>query len=168
MAVEIRKGTKEDLNSYMELLYSVRDNMLHQDWFYADSREELRQYMDTGIMELWLAVDGERLAGAFALLIPGMRSMNYGYTLDFTEEELLQVVNMDSVAVHPYYRGQRIQERLMHAAELWLQGQGKRILLCTVHPENYYSLQNVRKLGYTVQKQISIYDSVRYVLRKDI
>ena len=168
MSIEIRKGTSADLDAYAELLYNVHKNMSNKEWFYLDSREELQQQMDEGIMELWLAVDGEMVVGAFDLLVPGLRPINYGYALGFTKEELLQAVNMDSAAVHPDYRGRGIQRKLLQMAEVWLKEQGKRILLCTVHPENTYSLGNVRNLGYTVQKKIPIYGSVRYVLRKDI
>ena len=43
-----------------------------------------------------------------------------------------------------------------------------RILLCTIHPDNRYSLQNALKLGYRIEKRVGRYGSVRYVLRKDL
>ena len=168
MAVEIRKGTSADLDAFVELLYAVRDSMPIKEWFCLDSKDEFHQQMDDGIMELWLALDGEKVVGAFDLLVPGLREINYGYELGFTEEELLQAVNMDSAAVHPDYQGQGIQRRLLLTAEDWLKSQGRRILLCTIHPENRFSLHNARKIGYTIQKQLPLYGSVRYILRKDI
>ena len=168
MTTEIRKGTAGDLDAFVNLLYTVRENMPVKEWFYLDSPEEYRQQMEAGIMELWLAVDGETVAGAFDLLVPGLRDFNYGYELGFSEEELLSVVNMDSAAVHPHYQGQGIQRKLLLAAEDWLKAQGSRILLCTIHPENRFSLQNALKIGYQIQKQVDIYGSVRYILRKDI
>lgn len=168
MAVEIRKGSRSDLDAFVELLYTVRESMPVKEWFYLDSKDEFWQQMEEGIMELWLAMDGDKVVGAFDLLVPGMREINYGYELGFSEQELLQVVNMDSAAVHPDYQGQGIQRRLLLTAESWLKEQGSRILLCTVHPENRFSLQNALKIGYTIQKEVPIYGSVRYILRKDI
>lgn len=75
---------------------------------------------------------------------------------------------MDSAAVYPEYRGQGLQKRLLEEAEKEIRRAGKRILLCTVHPDNPYSLQNVLKQGYTIQKRAEKYGSVRYILRKDI
>ena len=168
MTVAIRKGDATDLDAFVELLCMVRDSMPVKAWFYVDSKEEIRCQMDAGIMHMWVAVDGERIVAAFDLLVPGLRKINYGYDLGLSEKELLQVVHMDSVAVHPDYRGQGLQEKLMQTAEKWLQGKNKHILLCTVHPDNRFSLNNVQKLGYRIQKKTGIYGSVRYILRKDI
>ena len=58
--------------------------------------------------------------------------------------------------------------KMVHTAEEELSGQGKRILLCTVHPENRYSLNNMLNQGYAIQKRVEKYGSERLVLRKDI
>lgn len=168
MSIVIRKGTKEDLDAYVALLQRVRQGMERKEWFYIDSREEIFSYLDRGIMHLWVAMDAEIMAGAFSLLIPGTAPMNYGHLLGFSEEELMQAVNMDSVAVHPDYRGLGLQNKLGKAAEDWLGENQNRILLCTVHPANRFSLRNVLSQGYVIQKEVSIYGSVRYVLQKNI
>lgn len=168
MAITIRKGTAADLDAFVNLLCIVRESMLVKEWFYLDSKEDFRQHMASGIMELWLAEDSGRVVGVFDLLIPGLREWNYGYALDMTTEELIRSVNMDSVAVHPDYQGLGLQRKLLLEAEQWLSSRGNWTLLCTVHPENRFSLNNVKKLGYEVQKQLSIYGSVRYLLQKNI
>lgn len=164
----IRKGTAADTEAFIRLLQEVREEMEHKEWFYLDPPEDVREMMETGIMQMWVAMDGERMAAAFDLLIPGLEEYNYGYDLGFSEEELHQVVNMDSAAVCRSYRGRGLQGRLLRIAEESLRGQGRRILLCTVHPENRFSLQNVLKQGYAIQKKLEKYGSVRYLLRKDI
>ena len=168
MEITIRKGTASDIDGFVDLLHRVHAAMTEKEWFYIDSPEEIRQQMESGIMELWLAMDGDRVVGAFDLLVPGLRDCNYGYELGFSEEELRKVVNMDSAAVDPDYRGLGLQLKLLNVAEAWLKEQGSRILLCTVHPDNRFSLQNVQSLGYGIQKKVAIYGSVRYVLRKNI
>ncbi len=168
MEIEIRKGTIADIEAHIALLREVREAMPNKAWFYLDTPEEVRQMMADGIMELWVAMDGSRLAGTFDLLIPGLEDFNYGYDLGFSGSELLHVVNMDTAAVHPDYRGLGLQRKLMETAEAELAGRGKRILMCTVHPENRFSLNNILKQGYTIQKEVRKYGSVRYILRKDI
>ncbi len=168
MELTIRKGGRGDLPAYLSLLQDVRASMDHPEWFYLDPPEEVRAMLEAGAMELWVALDGERLAAGFDLIRPGLESYNYGYDLDFTEEELLRVVNMDTAAVHPDYRGHGLQSALIRQAEAKLRQEGNWILLCTVHPDNQFSLRNVLGQGYTIEKKLEKYGSVRYILRKDL
>ena len=168
MEFTIRKGTLKDLEQFIELLQEVRQGMEHKEWLYLDPPEEVRRMMAEGMLELWVAMDGETLAAAFDILIPGIYSFNYGYVLDFSEEALLRVINMDTIAVRPAYRGRKLQQKLIREAEREIALQGSRILLCTVHPENQYSLNNFLSLGYTVEKQLHMYGSQRLILRKNL
>jgi GNAT superfamily N-acetyltransferase len=168
MAIEIRKETGENLEGFIRLLTDIRETMEQKDWFFLDPPEVFRKLMDEGIMELWVAMDGDRLAGALDILHPGYGEYNYGYGLGFDREQLLQVVNMDSAAVHPDYRGLGIQGRLLEAAEQALRGKGERYLLCTIHPENRFSLNNALKQGYAIVKTGPKYGSVRHFLCKKI
>ena len=166
--MEFRKGTTEDTERLIAFLEQVRDGMERKEWFYLDPPEVVRAMMSDGTMELWLAEEDGHLAAIFDMLHPGLQSFNYGYDLDLSEEDLLRVVHMDTSAVHPDYRGQGLQSRMIREAEEELSGKGHRILLCTAHPENRYSLNNLLGLGYAIQKKVEKYGSERYILRKDI
>ena len=168
MALFFRRGTLEDTDCFIRFLNEIKADMPQKDWFYVDPPEAVREMMSDGTMELWVAMDGERMAAAFDVLYPGLAPYNYGYDLGFTEEELLQVIHMDTSAVHPDYRGQGLQGSMVRTAEETLSGQGRKILLCTVHPENRFSLNNMLRQGYEVQKRVLKYGSERYILRKDI
>lgn len=168
MKLNIRKGTIQDTENLIRLLQEVRQGMVHKEWFYLDEPEGVRQAMRDGTMQLWVAADGERLAGIFDILTPGLASYNYGYDLNFSREELLRVVHMDTAAVHPDYRGLGLQRILMQEAEKYAAGMGARILLTTVHPDNRFSLNNILQQGYAIAKQVPKYGSVRCILRKDL
>jgi len=168
MDIQFRKGTLEDTERYIRFLEDIKSGMQEPSWFYLDPPETVREMMTTGIMELWVAMDGDCLAAAFNILHPGMNSCNYGYDLGFSEEELLQVFHMDTAAVHEDYRGMGLQRKMASTAEKELSGKGRRILLCTVHPENRYSLNNMLNQEYKIQKRVDKYGSERYILRKDI
>jgi len=169
MNLIIRKGTFADTENYISLLRTVRDGMIQKDWFYLDKSEDVRNMMSSGAMELWVAVDGDILAGGFNILFPGLESYNYGYDLGFSEADLKRVIHMDTAVVHPDYRGNKLQQRLMSVIEeeLKIRFPGG-ILLTTVHPENLYSLCNVQSLGYSIEKRLPKYGSERYILRKNI
>ena len=168
MEITIRKGTASDVEGFIALLETVREAMEHKEWFYLDPPELVRQQMRDGTMEMWAAMAYDRMVGVFDVLYPGLEEYNYGYHLDFNREQLLQVVHMDTAAVHPDWRGLGIQRRLLETAEQELKGAGELYLLCTIHPENVYSLNNALKQGYEVQKTLEKYGSVRHILCKKI
>ena len=165
MDIQIRKISMEELDKYLEFSHIVKEQMCQNDWFFLDPDEEVREMMEHDRVGIWLAEDGDRIAAVFCIVYPGLDAFNIGYDLGFSEEELKQVVHMDTAAVHPDYRGRGLQNRMMLHAEQEL---GGRILLCTIHPDNRYSLNNVLKLGYAIEKKVERYDSVRYILRKDL
>lgn len=168
MNLTFRKGTLEDTEMFIHFLCEIKAGMSQKDWFYLDSPDTVREMMTDGTMELWVATDDGRIAAAFDILRPGLASFNYGHDLGLSEDELLQVIHMDTSAVHRNYRGMGLQGKMVHNAEKELSGQGKRILLCTVHPENKYSLNNMLKQGYQIRKRVKKYGSERFILRKDI
>lgn len=164
--ITIRRGTIEDTEAFISFLYAIQATMEHKEWFYLDSPQEIQEMMSGGIMALWLAEDEGRLVGAFDALYPKLDAYNYGYLLGYSENDLQRVVNMDTAAVHPDYRGKGLQAKLMQYAETEIQRSGDRILLCTVHPDNQYSLHNVLKQGYRIEKTLPMYGSLRHVLKK--
>ena len=165
MELRIRKIGMDELDKYLEFSHKVKDMMAQEDWFFLDPDEEVREMMARDAVAIWLAEDGDRIAAVFCIVYPGLEAFNIGYDLGFTEENLSRVVHMDTAAVHPDYRGRGLQNRMMAHAEGELQG---KILLCTIHPDNCYSLNNVLKLGYNIEKKTRRYGSVRYILRKDL
>ena len=166
--IEIRKGTQGDTEKFIELMAFTWMSMENKEWLCLDSPDKVRERMMDGTMTLWVAMDGDRMAGAFDTLNPEWESFNYGYTIGLPETELLHVVNMDTAVVHPDYRGMRLQKRLMQRAEAELLKSGKHILMCTVHPDNMFSLNNVLSQGYEICRTIPMYGSVRHILRKNI
>lgn len=168
MDIRIRKVGSQETETYISFLHDVKDSMAQSEWFYLDADEDTREMMNDGSLELWFAEDGDRVAGVFSVIYPGLDSFNLGYDLGFDREQLLRVVHMDTAAVHPDYRGRHLQSRLMDFAEEELALTQGRILLCTIHPENAYSLQNVLKLGYHIEKKLEKYGSIRFILRKDL
>ena len=164
MEITIRKGCLSDLERYMAFTHDIQDTMPQQDWFAVDPDEETRELAEAGDLEFWLAECQGRLAGVFSVVHPRLRECNLGWELGLTEPELRRVTHMDTAAVHPDCRGQGLQRRLLQEGEKVLKD---RILLCTIHPDNQYSLKNALKLGYTIEKQVARYGSVRYILRKN-
>lgn len=168
MELTIRKGTMADVESFIGLMTEVHAEMEQKEWFCMDPPEVIRKAMEAGNMELWVAMDGQRLAAALSILHPGLEPENYGYDLDFDRDQLMKVVNMDTAVVDSRYRGRGLQRQLLERAEAELGGRGETYLLCTIHPENWFSQNNARKAGYEIRKTLPKYGSLRHILCKKI
>ena len=168
MELTFRRGNSEDTEDFIRFLEKIAAGMSQKEWLYLDPPELVRNGMADGTLELWVAMDGDRIAAAFTVLHPGLGPENYGYHLGLSEADLRKVVHMDTSAVHPDYRGQGLQGKMVQTAEKALSGQGNKILLCTVHPDNHYSLNNMLNQGYEIQMRTGKYGSERLILRKNI
>ena len=168
MDLIFRKGTPKDATLFVNFLEEIKSEMQQKDWLYLDPPELVHAMLTDGIMELWLAMDEKRVAAVFSVLYPGLESYNYGYDLDFSEQELMKVVHMDTSAVHKDYRGHGLQGRMVQIAEKSLEGQGSKILMSTVHPDNQFSLNNMLRQGYEIRKRVEKYGSERFILQKNI
>ena len=68
MELEFRKGNQRDTELFIQFLDTVKEEMTQKEWFYLDPPEVVREMMADGTMELWLAMDADRLAAAFDIL----------------------------------------------------------------------------------------------------
>ena len=55
--IEIREGTRQDIQRVLTFLAQVRAEMPHPEWFCLDTPEEFRERMENGSMRLWVAED---------------------------------------------------------------------------------------------------------------
>ena len=86
--IEIREGTRQDIQRVLTFLAQVRAEMPHPEWFCLDTPEEFRERMENGSMRLWTAEDAQRLAGVFTVVYPGTSPINYGWKLNLPRKTL--------------------------------------------------------------------------------
>lgn len=146
----IEKAVCEDYKIFADIIQNVWQAMAKKEWYVADNAEYTYRMLTTGQGQGYKAVEEETgaVAGVFMAVVPGIHESNMGYDMGLPQEELSLVVHMDSVAVLPECRGHRLQKRLMEAAEADLRERGFRYFMCTVHPDNCYSRNNIISQGY--------------------
>lgn len=173
MYFELKKAISTEAGRLTSLIKEVWEDMEHKEWFAPEEEEDyLRQLIETDSGAVWTATDttsGET-AGLFIVVYPGKENPdNLGYDLGFPSEELCKVAHMDTVAVHPHFRGYGLQRLLVLKAEEELRKAGYRHLLCTVHPDNRFSRTNMEKAGYRIAKQVLKYGGLpRLIMWKEI
>lgn len=176
MNFEIRRSTEHEIESIVRLIREVHGHLPQKEWFAIDEEAHTRKLLQTGDSWGYIAVSVEtgELAGLFIANFPGTAEHNLGYDVfssdsGISKEFLSRIVHMDTAAVAPEYRGHGLQRRLIEFAENDLKTAGYHILMCTVHPQNHFSLDNAFALGYRIMVTKEKYGGyLRHVLMKEI
>lgn len=110
------------------------------------------------------------LAAYGTSLFPGEREDNLGRDINLTDEELMKVAHLESVAVHPAYRGNSLQMKIAHYLIKKVNEDGRcNYLMNTISPYNLPSLKITISLGFIIRKLYIKYGGVlRYLLFNDL
>ena len=171
MEFRIEKASADDYLLFADIIQKVWEGMEEKSWFMADNADYTRRMLSTGMGIGYKAIETEsgNTAGVFLAVIPGTDKSNLGRDAEMPDSLLPFIAHMDSAAVLPEYRGCGLQKRLMTAAEEDLKAMGMRYLMCTVHPDNRFSLNNVLRQGYKIVTVKEKYGgNIRAILQKEL
>ncbi len=164
----IKKAGEEDVPGILALMKEAASQKDHPDWFVADDESYIRDHISTNGF-IAVAKYKNDTAGFFMIKFPRSGEMHLGTFLDYQEQDLACSVIMDSAVVKKSFRGHSLQKKLLTFCEKELAGTPYRHYLCTVHPDNTYSLRNMQSMGYQVIKKTRCYGGLdRFVLVKDV
>lgn len=165
---KIRLLNKDDITKLLELNQLVFDNLDRSDLFELDSPEFFDKHLSTGGIIYGCFVEDTLIADVVTV-IPGLNKDNLGYDIGLSEDMLKKVVHLESVVVHPSYRGNGLQVLLCKLIEDIALGLGYEHFLATVHPKNIFSLTNLLSLGLKVNKFVLKYEGKeRYIVYKQL
>ena len=166
LPVTLRRCGPADAPAFFALQNEVRAAMPRPEQFVPDTLENLTAYLTD---DLCLGVfDGPRLGAYFILRYCGASEHNYAAFLGIPPAEWEHWANADSAVVHPDWRGNGLQCRLLEAA-LPLLRPGITAIGATVSPENRYSLNNALACGFAIAARREMYGGYdRYLLVKKI
>ena len=160
----LRAAGPEDAAAFYALQNEVRAAMPYPEQFVPDTLENIARYLKEDLcIGGW---DGGRLGAYFILRYCGQDAHNYAAFMGIPREEWDGWANADSAIVHPDYRGNGLQRKLLEAALARLRP-GIVGIGATVSPENQYSLNNALASGFEIvchREMYSGYD--RYLLAK--
>ena len=166
----LRLAEEQDIDGIFYVMEQVKDTIANQEWFVADDRDYIRRHIDgdAGFTVVAETKDG-RIAAFFTIDYPGTRADNLGYDIGLSAAECLRTAHMDTVGVLPEYRGNRLMARLLELAETVLSKTGYRHLMCTIHPDNRFSLDNMKSHGYDIMATKEKYGGfMRHILYKQM
>jgi len=111
----------------------------------------------------------DKLCAVCSILFPGHREDNMARELDFNNQELLHVAQLELSMVHPDLRGNNLQKKMADMlARRAKKKKNYRYLFTTVSPYNYPSIKTVTSMGLNIAKLCKMYYQWdRYVVYKD-
>jgi len=143
--------SKNRLSEVIELQHLVYEGLNNKDILFLDSYDEMYQDLEAGAKIIGVLNSKDRLIAYRYIGFPGKDKRNLGYDILLPEQELENVVHLETTVVDPIYRGNSLQSLTLQVASNLVKQEGYRHLLCTVSPYNFYSLYNVMKNGLKIK-----------------
>lgn len=164
VSLAVRKCTTADLDAIMALQEIIYRTLENSELFISSGREENAGYLEEPNFILG-CFHGEKLVAYCSFAFPGEAEDNLGWDLGWPKEKVRSYAKLDTIVVHPEYRG-GLQQRLMkEALAVAAENQNIRYILTTVSPKNSYSLHNVQAIGFGILKKTQRYEGKeRFIL----
>ena len=150
---------EEDLEETMQLQELVIERMSNKRWLAYSSRKDFENALNNGFA-LVCVVEGKIIAFLQCVL----NDTDYSKDRYDSEEMRSQCADYTDVFVHPDYWGNGLQNIMGEKMEVLCKQAGKSILLGTVDPDNKYSCENFRKMGYKEVDRLIKYGGLKRLL----
>ena len=164
-SLAVRFCSPQDLDALLALQKIIEEHLPDSAIFVSTTPEEWSEHLQTPhVIGLW---DSETLAAYGLFLLCGLSEENYAWHLGFPQERIPLWANMDTIVVHPDYRGNGLETALLYRMEALcppeIQG-----FCCTISPNNPHSLESARRAGYVPMQRASMYGGYdRWILKKE-
>ncbi len=166
---EIFYATKEDVLELKEVMDEAVATLLQKDWYVADDIPFLERHIKEEGYILKYVID-DKIVAFLVVRYPMLSDDNLGYYLsNVTDEMLKKVAHIESIAVLPNFRGDKLQKRLLEMAEKIEKQKYTKYLMATVHPDNIYSMRNFIEQQFLCVLETKKYGGLRRnILLKEI
>lgn len=143
--------TTGELKAAVELQKYVYEQLPNKQVLYMDSYEEMLEDMKDGAKIIGVFNKAGEIIAYRYIGFPGCSEKNLGYDINLTSRELSKVAHLETTVVHPDYRGNSLQSLTLQQALPMVREFGYNHVLCTVSPQNVYSLFNIIKNGLKIK-----------------
>lgn len=169
------KAVQEDIDEIWVVMEEAAQTVKKKEWFAAGDEGYIKEILEgKGFIILARETKSKELAGFFIVVIPGEEDY-MGIYADVPKGENDKIVHLDTAAVKSSFRGNKLQKKMLEKAEEELvqimkeKNHAIQYRLCSVHPENTFSLLNMTENGYEIKARTQLYGGLeRLVLCKTV
>lgn len=147
----MRTIAEGELETAVKLQKYVYEQLPDKQVLYMDSYEEMLSDMQNGAKIIGVFNKEEEMIAYRYIGFPGAAEKNLGIDIKLPEEELTKVAHLEATVVHPDYRGNSLQSITLQQSIPFIRETGYSHVLCTVSPQNVYSLFNIIKNGLRIK-----------------
>lgn len=158
------------IDKIMNLQNEVVEALDNKDLYFPSEKEEFEEVIkSTGKIIGCINLENNELISIGVYIKYKHSEHNYGYDIDLKGDELLNVGQIESTIVKPSFRGNGLQYRMCELLEKIGKYNNTNIIMATASPDNTYSVNTFKKLGYDIVKEKLKYGGLkRYILKKNI
>jgi ribosomal protein S18 acetylase RimI-like enzyme len=164
----IRLAKISDLYEVHELIKKVGCSIMERDLYvYSEDCAPYREFIYSGFSAV--AVENDRIVGCLLTYADVLDSDGIYKELGYDRNRIQKTLIMENCVVDEEARGNGLQKSLVSFVENLLKNTHYENCVCTVHPNNKHSLNNMLDLGYCVSKETVLYGGKkRLILEKHL
>ncbi|MGB3366211.1 MAG: hypothetical protein WBA54_01860, partial [Acidaminobacteraceae bacterium] len=141
----------DELDSVMELQEHVYKNLPNKNVLFCDEYDDIYNDLKGDSKILGVYNSSSKLIAYRYISVPGITGKNLGLDIGLSGDELKHVAHLETTVVHPEYRGNNLQSLTLVNLVPQILELGYNHLICTISPQNPYSLYNIMKNGLSIK-----------------
>lgn len=147
---EIRFLDKNNLKDMIKLQGIIIDNLPDKELYQPASSDLFEKRLSKKQSVIGVLTDDGLIAfGIF--YTPGKSIDNLGKEIHMPDSDLIDVAQLQYIVVHPNYRGNSLQKKLITQLLSLAHNIGCKYALGIISPKNYFSLRNMLCLGFVIR-----------------
>lgn len=152
-----------NLDEYLAFRSIVHQSMEHPDWLRALSKEQLDNILKTG-SKIWIYYNNNEPVCSMMIIKETKQELTE-LKLDVRENE---AINYGAMFVNPKYYGNKLQLQMLEELDNYVKQLGYKYAFGTIHPDNYYSINNVLKDNFRCLGMLQLERGLRNIYLKDL
>lgn len=152
-----------DLEKYIELREKVKENMQHPEWLGDFSKEDLI-YLLSNNSKIWIYYLEKEPVCSMMLIPSTQKDLDkLGIKLNYKE-----VADYGPMFVNPKFVGNGLQYQMLIELDNYVVNLGYKYAAGTIHPDNFYSINNLVKDNFKYQCTKEFTRGIRNIYLKEL